>query len=247
MTLRTPPFALALLLLFPNGGCAGRRVGGRPHDMGTVDHDAAAPLEVDASVTHGVQYDPGAVGATAECAVARAGGRVCWTAATNPTAAHQEEAARHAKLAADHRAASAALRSAEAAACVGINPEDRDTSPFDHRGDITSVTALTVHRGGGKGGYTARSEGAVVTLRAVPGLTSEWLQRAIDCHLARNASLGHDVPEMPDCPLVPKGAEASVISRGDGFAVTIHARQEAVADDILARARRLVPRAAPGE
>lgn len=34
----------------------------------------------------------------------------------------------------------------------------------------------------------------------------DWLERAISCHLARNAALGHEVPAMPDCPLVPRGA-----------------------------------------
>lgn len=84
-----------------------------------------------------------------------------------------------------------------------------------------------------------RTAGAVVTFRAVPGLTAEWLQRLVDCHLARNAARGHVVPEMPNCPLVPKGAAATVRSTGDGFAVSISSSDDATAREIRARAERL--------
>jgi hypothetical protein len=63
----------------------------------------------------------------------------------------------------------------------------------------------------------------------------------VACHLARNAAVGHEMPEMPDCPLVPKGASATVASTGSGFAVTIQSEDEGAAEDILARARRLSP------
>ena len=82
-----------------------------------------------------------------------------------------------------------------------------------------------------------------MTFRAVQGMTAEWLQRLVDCHLARNASLGHVVPEMPNCPLVPNGAEAHVSSTGNGFAVIIQSSDPATAREILARANRLVPHA----
>jgi hypothetical protein len=207
--------------------------------MSVADHQAAAASEDTTAEAHAAQYDPSAAASTVQCRAAGHSSRVCWTKVSNPTAAHQEDAEKHAKMAADHRAASAALRTVEDEACAGIAIEDRDMSPFEHPADIESVTPLVVHRGGGKAGYSTRIEGAVVRLRAVPGLTAEWLQRSIECHLARNASLGHDVPEMPDCPLVPNGAEATVISTGTGFAVTIRSPQEVEAEEILARARRL--------
>ena len=71
-------------------------------------------------------------------------------------------------------------------------------------------------------------------------MTAEWLQRLVNCHLARNATLGYVVPWMPDCPLVPKGAAARVTSTGSGFAVDIRADETDAAADILARANRLV-------
>ena len=87
--------------------------------------------------------------------------------------------------------------------------------------------------------------GATITFRAVRGLTREWLQRLVDCHLARNAALGHDVPEMPECPLVPPGVTARVSSVGAGFAVEVRADTDEGAVEVLRRARSLVPVAAP--
>jgi hypothetical protein len=81
-----------------------------------------------------------------------------------------------------------------------------------------------------------------VTIRAVPGLTAEWLQRVVDCHVARNAALGHVVPEMPYCPLVPKGVHATVSSVHGGFAVAIRADDGEGAQEVLRRAEALIKR-----
>lgn len=236
----TRMLAVALLLL-PIPGCATRTVGGKPHDMSAAQHDAQAQNEEQAAAGHASEYDASGAERKTDCMMASFGNEVCWTSVVNPTGAHLEEAARHEKMAADHRAASAALRRAEDEACVGIAPADRDISPFEHVEDVANVEPLIVHRGK----YSeSRTEGAVVTVRAVPGLTAEWLQRVVDCHVARDAALGHVVPEMPDCPLVPKGATATVASTGTGFAVTIRSSDEAAAEDILARAKRLARAAA---
>src|SRR5699024_11191603 len=117
---------------------------------------------------------------------------------------HRKDAERHRKLAEKHRAASKALVDAEQRFCSGIPEADRDTSPFYHREDLRAVQGLKnapdasdVYSGGatsaveiqqiekevvGPGGL----QGARVTFRAVPGMTAEWLQRVVDCHLARN-------------------------------------------------------------
>jgi hypothetical protein len=52
-------------------------------------------------------------------------------------------------------------------------------------------------------------------------MTAERLQRVVDCHMARNAALGHEVPEMSYCPLVPPGVRATVRSVAEGFAVEL--------------------------
>ena len=110
-------------------------------------------------------------------------------------------------------------------------------SPFEHVEDLVSVEPLdqvAKHVGG--------VDGVQVVLRGVPGLTEERLRRVIECHLARNASLGHDVSEMGDCPLVPRGVEARVRTVPGGFAVEMRAADARTANELLERARRLLER-----
>ncbi len=149
----------------------------------------------------------------------------------------------HREAAAAHRKASAALRSAEATACAGISIADRDMGPFEHPDEISGVEPFVQNVSGSKG-QQPRQMGAIVTFRAVPGLTVEWLQRSVDCQIARSAALGYVVPEMPDCPLIPKGVEAHVRSSGTGFKVEIRSDDPTTAREILARADRFAATAA---
>jgi hypothetical protein len=204
--------------------------------MSASQHEAMAEEAQQTAELHAGQYDAGASVEVKRCARGN-----CWTSVQNPTAEHLEEAAKYRKMAADHRAASQALRDAEARACVGLADEDRDMSPFAHREDIATVEPLSVGTNTGKVA-TMRRVGAIVTFRALPGMTAPWLQRVVDCHLARNAALGHESTEMPDCPLVPKGVTAHVRETYTGFAVEIRAEDSATAAEILRRALALVGR-----
>ncbi len=149
-------------------------------------------------------------------------------------------------MAADHRAASHALRDAEARACVGLSDDDRDMSPFGHGEDIASVEPLTEGPAAASGkNDLMTTTGAVVTFRPVPGMTAPWLQRVVDCHLARNAALGNDVPEMSYCPLVPKNVTAKVSETQTGFAVSIRSDNPATSREVLRRAQALVAHGSP--
>jgi hypothetical protein len=216
----------------------GPAAGTEPHAMSASDHEAMASQEEKSSETHGVQYDPAASATKKSCSVGK--GAACWTSTTNPTAEHEKDAAHHRELAAQHRAGSEALRNAEASACSGVPEEDRDESPFDHPGDIRSVSPLREDIRMGKSS-TARVAGAEVIFAAVPGMTAEWLQRVVDCHLARNAAIGHETAagEMPHCPLTLRGAQAKVRSVGDGFVVAIRSDDTAASEEILHRAESL--------
>lgn len=215
--------------------------GANPHDMSAASHMRSASEHGAVASAHGAQYDPEASSSQARCSqgsAARDSFDVCWTSTVNPTKEHLEQMAMHRRHAADHRAASEALRTTEVRACTGLSPDDRDVSPFFHTADIASVERLTVPDLGGDL-PADRTVGAIVTFRAVPGMTAEWLQRVVDCHLARNAALGHTAPEMPDCPLVPAGVSAEVESTGRGFAVRVRADDLAAAKEVFARAQRL--------
>lgn len=216
------------------GACAS---GVRPHAMSSAKHQAMATQEDSMATKHAGQYDSKAAKSELRC---YSGGRagVCWYETINPTAEHKQNADKHREVAAQHRAASQALLNAEANACKDLSDEDRDMSPFVHNRDIRSVTLLREERiiPTGKIRMTVDA-GATIIFRAVPGLTAEWLKRIVDCHLVRNAAVGHDMPEMADCPLVPRGAQAMVRSVGDGFAVDIRADAPEAAAEIWRRAQ----------
>jgi hypothetical protein len=237
--------ALSLTIPILAAACASTP-GAQPNDMSAAQHEAMANEQAKNANAHERQFDPappntdegpcgGAQGNAGEL------GRPCWTEDASRTSEHLDAAKRLRKMADDHRAASRALRDAEGRACVGISETARDESPFSHRQDIVGVEPLDGTPTTGKSEYTTR-EGAIVTLRAVNGLTAEWLQRVVDCHLARNAALGHVVPEMPECPLVPNGVSATVTPVRAGFAVTIRANDTATADEVMKRAQALVRR-----
>jgi hypothetical protein len=80
--------------------------------------------------------------------------------------------------------------------------------------------------------------GAVVTLRAEPGMTAEWLQRWVDCQLASGTPLAQSA-ELADSPLAQGGTVANVRSIGNGFAIEIGSNDRKVAREILAKAQKL--------
>lgn len=161
-----------------------------------------------------------------------------WTSNRQPTASHARMHEEHQKHAADKRKELSQLQAAEARLCVGLSPEDRDMSPFEHVDDIAGVKVLKEKKVDGKR-TSDSTTGVIVTFRAVPGLTAEWLKRVIDCHIARNEAVGNAEPLMPNCPLMPKGVTASVASAGSGFEVTVRSSDPEAAKEIVARGNRL--------
>ena len=237
------PIALSVFVsAFAATSACATTPGARPTDMSASQHEAAAKGHDDEAAPHAAAYDPKASGAERSCGGARS--RVedgpCWTSNANPTAGHLHDAEAHQKMAADHRAASKALRDAEASACGGVSEADRDESPFVHREDIVSATKIEMTTTSGKS-TTVRLVGATVVMRAVPGLTKEYLQRHLDCHLARNAAMGFVMSEMAFCPLSVKGVRVTVEGRGGAFAMEMRADETEAAREIFRRAQALVP------
>ena len=113
-------------------------------------------------------------------------------------------------------------------------------SPFAHREDIESVAQLFGLQQGRRTVESPKAlRGARIAFRPVPGLSQERLQRIQDCHLARNAVLGHDVPEMDYCPLVPKDVTVQVLSGGDRYLVDVQSTNPASAQEIWTRAQKI--------
>jgi hypothetical protein len=113
---------------------------------------------------------------------------------------------------------------AKAMACGGISDYDLRSGPFSNTGEITSVTPLIVQDSPRTTPPQDRTVGAVVTLRADRGVTAEWLQRLVNCEIARNSEL--------------RGTVAQVRSTGDGFAIEMRSNERDTALEILAMAQR---------
>ena len=158
--------------------------------------------------------------------------------AGHESAAREEEKKAAPGEAAAHRAAAEALRGEEAWACAGIAEADRDASPLRPE-VIESVSRLEDTTISTKTGPPHRLVGAVISVRAAPGLTGEWLQRSIHCHVARIALRGNDPPGMEACPFAPGDLEVRVSSSGEGFRIELRASTAKVAEEILRRAQVL--------
>lgn len=203
-----------------------------PHDASEAQHDYLAQVHEEAAARSSAQYEPVPPKRFRDCDQYLGS---CWgTSASEERLGLAEE---HRRAAAGHRAAVRALREAEASACRGVPDLDRDISPFFHREAIVEVKPSMRRPAADQ--TVEELAGAIIVLRVAAGTTLERLQRTVECHLARNASLGHHVPEMSYCPLVPKGVRATVASSPSGFAVDITAEDAATAEEILRRARAL--------
>lgn len=226
----TRVFLLSLLT-----ACAAPTTGG-VHHPSAAQYEARAAGHEQAASEHRENYDPNAR-ATVERCISRHNINdigACWTEESNPTAAQLEEAKKHQQAAERLRHLSAVMRDAEARECAGLSEDDIDTSPFAHVRDITNIEPFDVYVG-----KTLERQGAVVTFRAVPGMTLEWLQKVVRCQLARNDAMGHDVPDLAYCPLVPPNVQATVKKSELGFVIEVSSGNKATIQEILHRADTL--------
>ncbi len=186
----------------------------QPQDASAAEHRAMAEQEEQSATAHEAaeRQAAGPHGSQTETPSGQPCGLGgCWTSMTSPPEQDQRDVERHRELAQEHRAASSALIS-------------------------VSVITEPVRLGKQVGKRTA---GARIEFRAVPGMTGEWLQSVVDCHLARAAALGHDIPEVAYCPLVPKGVRAKVHSVGNGFAVDVTSDDHDTVAEVVRRAEAL--------
>lgn len=210
-------------------GCA--TSGTRPHDMSAAGHEKTAATAEAEAAEHAARFDPTQTATRRVC-----GGRgPCWSEEVNQTVEHRDDAQQLRLAAAEHRKAAEALRTAEAQACTGLSDADRDLSPFFHRGDVERVEPTYRHAGSRSRTLT----GASVTFAQVPGLSADWMNKSLDCHLARNAAVGFDAPEMAYCPLASKGVHAVAREANGRVSVEITADDAGMAEEVLRRAQLL--------
>jgi hypothetical protein len=85
----------------------------------------------------------------------------------------------------------------------------------------------------GQAAHTALA-GVRVFIWAEPGLTGEWLHYQLAQRLAQRGASG-------DCPLDVPGVSIRVLSAGPGFWLDISAKEGAQAEEVLRRARAIIP------
>jgi hypothetical protein len=125
---------------------------------------------------------------------------------------------------------------AEQAACAEVPDADRDQGPFARRDRIVGVEELE-ERANTK--VAPHPVGAAVYVRAAPGMTQQWLDRVIECHLAHRAATGAVAAGADASPFVPD-AQVSVSSRATSFRVAITSKDLDTARSVIAKAERLV-------
>lgn len=228
------PFILSLCALLLS--CATTQSGDhpRPLDMSAARHRQQASMEERAAAEHEREAQrissqtPSCGSAPTSQPDGASVDDICWSARREAAQQQEYDAAQHRRHASEHRAAAAALEEAETTACQGLSEPDRVLSPFYHWRDIKFVNP--------------RPDGATIVFAEVPGLTRDSLQRLVDCHMARNAALGYDVPQAYYSPIALKGVDQAVVSEtSQGLAVTITSSDHTIAQAISARSRNLLP------
>jgi hypothetical protein len=123
----------------------------------------------------------------------------------------------------------------ESSSCVCATPFAMGESPLSHPEYVTDVTpyrVITIDKR-----RQTELQGATVRIAAVPGVTTEWLQRLVD--ESRSRSEGENSAWDP---LALDRTTAEVRPSGDGFAIVIRSSDRDTAKEVLRRADALVMR-----
>jgi hypothetical protein len=117
----------------------------------------------------------------------------------------------------------------------GIDGDDQLLAPVLSGSAVQKVEPLYSNLGSNKAGPQSQLRGATITIVALPGMTAEWLDRALECHSAKS-TLGH--ARAGGDPFWLPGAivDIDVRSARDGFDAAVTGYSSDDAQAILARA-----------
>jgi len=115
--------------------------------------------------------------------------------------------------------------------CTGLPEQELSHSPFAHKRAIAEVLP---HRGGGK------VHGVRILLKHVPGLSAEYMRKAIACHRARYETLGKPASYLPDDPTLLDGIEVTVTDHRGRIDVMITSDDDEICLVALDRAQQLL-------
>ena len=114
--------------------------------------------------------------------------------------------------------------------------DEKNLAPVLSGEAIQGVQPLYTTIEGAKSGVGSELRGVTVTVRPLPGMTAEWLDRELECHSAR-ATLGHGQGAPDDPFFLPTSfVNIEVRSATDGFDAEVVGYAPEEAAEILARA-----------
>jgi hypothetical protein len=90
--------------------------------------------------------------------------------------------------------------------------DDATLAPVLGANAVQNVEPLYATLEGAKAGLHAELRGATVVVAALPGMTAEWLDRALECHSAKEA-IGHASVVSADPFWLPVPASTSMSAR----------------------------------
>jgi hypothetical protein len=105
--------------------------------------------------------------------------------------------------------------------------------------NVEPLYSSTAGSEGSKGDNQSELRGAVVNVQAVPGVTAEWLDRALECHSAKRVlGQGPQAGGAEDPFWLPGSVvDIDVRSAKDGFRVAVAGTSPAEGQKILTRAQ----------
>jgi len=124
------------------------------------------------------------------------------------------------------------LREIEYALCYGLGARELEHSPLSHTRAIAEVIPHRVGR---------EIRGAHVVFAQVPGLTTGWMRKAIECHRARYEVLGRPAWYHDGDPTLLDDAEITVTKDEGRVQVLVEVPGAANGELALGMARELVP------
>lgn len=122
--------------------------------------------------------------------------------------------------------------------CTGMPAKEREAGLLAYREDVARVGPLFDN---GPFGKVEWSSGAVIRLRATPGMSVPWLERVNRCHIALAASgrlVGRESAEDPF--LVGGAAVWAAEAYGGYYDVSVRSGDDAQATEILRRSKALL-------
>jgi hypothetical protein len=103
-------------------------------------------------------------------------------------------------------------------------------------GNITAIDPIYAEASGSKT-PSRRLEGASITVRATEGMTAQWLQRVIDCQIARRGALALSPQGSPPCSAEVTAVVTSVSETRTGFSIALRSDDMKTAREVLCCAR----------